>query len=141
VILERARPQAEIAAYLAAADVLVSPRIQGINPPGKLLSYLASARPVVATDTLVHTQLLTRECAILTRPDAAGLADGLTLALTDTAVAAALTQGSRRVLAQLSCQSARDAAYEEIASAVVAAGGHRRSASLASSGRPPPRGH
>ncbi|HZT03242.1 MAG TPA: glycosyltransferase [Steroidobacteraceae bacterium] len=141
VILERARPQAEIAAYLAAADVLVSPRVQGINPPGKLLSYLASGRPVVATDTLVHNQLLTRECAILTRPDATGLADGLTLALTDPALAARLTQGSRRVLAQLCCQSARDAAYQEIASAVVAAGGPRRRASLASAHRPPPRRH
>ena len=46
VILEESRPQQEIAGYLAAADVLVSPRVQGINPPGKLFSYLASGRPV-----------------------------------------------------------------------------------------------
>ncbi|MGH8201962.1 MAG: glycosyltransferase [Steroidobacteraceae bacterium] len=118
VILEQARPQAEIPGYLAAADALVSPRVQGINPPGKLLSYLASGRPVVATDTLVHNQLLTNECAILTRPDAAGLADGLVASLTDTALTARMTQGSERVLAKLCCPSARDAAYEEIASAV-----------------------
>lgn len=143
VLFEPLRPQEEIPAYLAAADVLVSPRVQGINPPGKLLSYLASGRPVVATDTLVHNQFLTRECALLTRPDAVGLADGLTLALTDPALAARLLQGSRRVLTQLCCQSARDAAYEEIASAVVAAGGHgRRShARLASSQGPPPSRH
>jgi glycosyltransferase involved in cell wall biosynthesis len=118
VILEQARPQAEIPGYLAAADALVSPRVQGINPPGKLLSYLASGRPVVATDTLVHNQLLTNECAILTRPDAAGLADGLVASLTDTALTARMTQGSERALAKLCCPSARDAAYEEIASAV-----------------------
>ncbi|HVS78314.1 MAG TPA: glycosyltransferase family 4 protein, partial [Steroidobacteraceae bacterium] len=123
VILERARPQAEIPAYLAAADVLVSPRVQGINPPGKLLSYLASGRPVVATDTLVHNQLLTADCAILTPPDAGGLADGLVLALTDAALTARLTEASARLVARLCSKSARDAAYEEIASAVRGAGG------------------
>ena len=121
VILERACPQAEIPAYLAAADVLVSPRVQGINPPGKLLSYLASGRPVVATDTLVHNQLLTSECAILTRPDAAGLAEGLVHALTDAALTARVAEGSKRALARLCSKSTRDAAYEEIASAVRAA--------------------
>lgn len=135
VILDRAHPQSEIPAYLAAADALVSPRVQGINPPGKLLSYLASGKPVVATDTLVHNQLLTAECAILTRPDASGLADGLQLALTDTAVTARLAEGSARVFAQLCCKSARDAAYEEIASAVgtARAPGGKHSARLISS--------
>jgi glycosyltransferase involved in cell wall biosynthesis len=125
VILERTRPQAEIPGYLAAADVLVSPRVQGINPPGKLLSYLASGRPVVATDTLVHNQLLTSECAILTRPDAAGFADGLVAALTDTTLTARVAEGSERALARLCCQATRDSAYEEIASAVRAAGALR----------------
>jgi glycosyltransferase involved in cell wall biosynthesis len=143
VILERVRPQAEIPGYLAAADVLVSPRVQGINPPGKLLSYLASGRPVVATDTLVHNQLLTADCAILTRPDAAGLADGLILALTDLALTARLAQTSRRVLARLCCKASRDAAYEEIAAAVRAAGAHRRksAAHLGSPHHSPPHQH
>jgi glycosyltransferase involved in cell wall biosynthesis len=135
VILQRARPQAEIPGYLAAADALVSPRIQGINPPGKLLSYLAAGRPVVATDTLVHNQLLTNECAILTRPDAAGLADGLVAALTDTVLTAKMARGSERALAKLCCPSTRDAAYEEIASAVreAAALRHRSPAGIVSS--------
>jgi len=126
VILERSRPQAEIPAYLAAADVLVSPRVQGINPPGKLLSYLASGRPVVATDTLVHNQLLTTECAILTRPDAVGFADGVVAALTDTTLTAQVTAGSARALARLCCKATRDAAYDEIAAAVCEARPQRR---------------
>src|SRR6185312_7299984 len=126
LILERAHPQEEIPGYLAAADVLVSPRVQGINPPGKLLSYLASGRPVVATDTLVHNQLLNSECAILTRPDAAGLADGLVLALTDSPLSARLAEASGGVLARLCSKAARDTAYEEIASAVRAAAGTPR---------------
>ena len=126
VMLEPARPQAEIPGYLAAADALVSPRVQGINPPGKLLSYLASGKPVVATDTLVHNQLLTPECAILTSPDAVGLADGLVRAVTQRALAECLAEGSQRMLARLCCKSARDAAYEEIAAAVRAACAVRR---------------
>ncbi len=84
VILEEGRPQHEMPLYLAAADVAVSPRVQGINPPGKLFSYLASGRPVVATNTLVHNQLLDENCAILTPPNAEGIADGLITAFTDT---------------------------------------------------------
>jgi glycosyltransferase involved in cell wall biosynthesis len=149
VILEPAHPQAEIPGYLAAADALVSPRVQGINPPGKLLSYLASERPVVATDTLVHNQLLNTDCAILTRPDAAGLADGLVLALTDSPLTARLTEASKGVLARLCSQAARDSAYEEIASAVRAATGaprprlapRRRRRRLVSSDHSPPHGH
>src|SRR3569833_2545176 len=82
VIFELSLPQSAIPAYLAAADVLVSPRVLGINAPGKLLNYLASGRPVVATDTLVHNQLLTHNSAILTPPTASGLASGLITALT-----------------------------------------------------------
>jgi glycosyltransferase involved in cell wall biosynthesis len=143
VILERARPQEEIPGYLAAADALVSPRVQGINPPGKLLSYLSSGRPVVATDTLVHNQLLTGECAILTRPDAAGLAEGLVLALTDDALTVRMMEASRRVLARLCSKASRDAAYDEIASAVREASALRRKrpADLMSSRHSPPNQH
>ena len=126
VILERARPQREIAAYLAAADALVSPRIRGINPPGKLLSYLASGRPLVASDTLVHNQLLSADCAILTPPHACGLADGLVLALTDSALIARLAETSPRVLARLCSKAGRDAAYEQILGAMRSAGEQRR---------------
>jgi glycosyltransferase involved in cell wall biosynthesis len=121
VVLERCLPQKEMPAYLAAADVLVSPRTQGINPPGKLLPYLASGRPVVATDTLVHNQLLTEKCAILTRPDAAGLAEGLLAALTDAARVAELTAEAARVLGHYCSKPSRDAAYAEIIAAAIAA--------------------
>ncbi|MGH8295642.1 MAG: glycosyltransferase [Steroidobacteraceae bacterium] len=130
VILERAHPQSEIPAYLVAADALVSPRVRGINPPGKLFSYLASGRPLVATDTLVHNELLTPECAILTQPDANGLADGLVLAVTDAELTVKLAEGSARVLTRLCCESARDAVYDEIASAVREAGAQQRKHTL-----------
>ena len=114
VVFERSLPQSAIPAYLAAAAVLVSPRVQGINSPGKLLNYLASSRPVVATDTLVHNQLLTEKSAILTPPTAAGLAVGLVTALTDPARVAEVVAGARKVLCHYSSKAARDTAYETI---------------------------
>ena len=121
VFFERSRPQHLMPTYFAAADVLVSPRVQGINPPGKLLPYLASGRPVVATDTLVHNQLLTGRCAILTRPDAQGLADGLITALTDPVRVAQLRQGAAELLALHCDPSKRDAAYADVIAAARSA--------------------
>ncbi|HEY1284131.1 MAG TPA: glycosyltransferase family 4 protein [Steroidobacteraceae bacterium] len=120
VILAESRPQQEIPAYLAAADVLVSPRVQGINPPGKLFSYLASGRPVVATNTLVHNQLLDESCAILTPPNAAGLAEGLVQALTDQGRADDVVREAQQFLRHYCSQPARDAAYGGLFAAVAA---------------------
>jgi glycosyltransferase involved in cell wall biosynthesis len=114
IVLQRSLPQAAIPAYLAAADVLVSPRVQGINSPGKLLDYLASGRPVVATNTLVHNQLLTDKSAILTPPTAAGLAAGLLVALTDPSRVAEVATGAAKLLGRYSSQAERDAAYETV---------------------------
>jgi glycosyltransferase involved in cell wall biosynthesis len=128
VILERSLPQAAIPAYLAAADVLVSPRVQGINSPGKLLNYLASGRPVVATDTLVHNQLLTEKSAILTPPSAAGLAAGLVTALTDPVRVAEVVAGAGKLLGRYSSKTERDEAYQTVldAAQVAALGRLRR---------------
>jgi glycosyltransferase involved in cell wall biosynthesis len=114
LIFERSLPQAAIPAYLAAADVLVSPRVQGINSPGKLLNYLASGRPVVATDTLVHNQLLTDKSAILTAPCAIGLAAGLVTALTEPTRVAEVVAGAGKLLGRYSSKSERDAAYQAV---------------------------
>ena len=117
VDFERSLPQQAIPAYLAAADVLVSPRTQGINPPGKLLSYLASGKPVVATNTLVHTQLLNEQCAILTAPDASGLAEGLVTGLTDPVRVAEVVNGAAKLLRRFSTKAERDAAYATVLNA------------------------
>jgi glycosyltransferase involved in cell wall biosynthesis len=121
VILEESRPQQEMPLYLSAADVVVSPRVQGINPPGKLFSYLASGRPVVATNTLVHNQLLDEKCAILTPPNAEGIAEGLIVALTDAARVAEVTLEAQGFLRRYCSQPARDAAYGGLFAAVATA--------------------
>ncbi len=114
IIFDHTRPQREMPAYMAAAQALVSPRIKGINPPGKLLSYLASQRPVVATDTLVHNQLLDHHCAILTAPDHAAFAQGIVKALRDPAAVATVLAEASLFLARYGSKAARDAAYDQL---------------------------
>lgn len=68
------QPAREIPAFVAAADLLVSPRIRGTNTPLKIYSYLRSGRPIVATNLLTHTQVLDDGVAMLTEPTAEALA-------------------------------------------------------------------
>jgi glycosyltransferase involved in cell wall biosynthesis len=75
------RSPTELPVFLAAADVLVSPRIRGTNTPFKIFTYLASGRPLVATRIASHTQLLDDTLAFLVEPTPEGLAAGLRAAL------------------------------------------------------------
>ena len=76
------RPPSELAAFVALADVLVSPRVKGTNTPFKIYSYMASGKPLVATRIPTHTQLLDDSLAILVEPTPEDLADGIRHALT-----------------------------------------------------------
>ena len=71
------RPAQEIPGFVAACDVLVSPRTSGTNTPLKIYSYLRSGRPIVATDLRTHTQVLNSDTALLVPPEATALASGL----------------------------------------------------------------
>ena len=53
------QPAKDIPGFVQAADLLVSPRIRGTNTPLKIYSYLRSGKPIVATNLLTHTQVLT----------------------------------------------------------------------------------
>jgi glycosyltransferase involved in cell wall biosynthesis len=78
-----ARPLVQLSTLLQQADVLVSPRIEGENTPMKIYGYLASGRPVVATDIRAHSQVLDESCALLTRIQPEALADALRQLLDD----------------------------------------------------------
>ena len=71
------RPAHEIPAFLAACDILVSPRTSGTNTPLKIYSYLRSGRPIVATALRTHTQVLDSDTALLVPPETKALASGL----------------------------------------------------------------
>jgi glycosyltransferase involved in cell wall biosynthesis len=71
------RPFDQLGDYLAGADVLVCPRIKGINTPMKIFPYLHSGRPVLATDLRTHNQILTSNEAYLAPADPEGFAKGM----------------------------------------------------------------
>lgn len=77
------RPVDEMPAFMAIADILVSPRTIGTNTPLKIYSYLKSGKPIVATNLLTHTQVLDETISLLTAPDPDAFADGIVRLLTD----------------------------------------------------------
>jgi glycosyltransferase involved in cell wall biosynthesis len=89
------RPAAEMPAYLAAADLLVSPRSRGTNTPLKIYQYLRSGKAIVATRLLTHTQVLSDDTAILTEASPEGFARGILAVLDDPVHAAQVGQQAR----------------------------------------------
>jgi glycosyltransferase involved in cell wall biosynthesis len=90
------QPRAEMAAYLALADVLVSPRAYGGNLPLKVFDYLAAGRPIVATDIPTHRTVLAEDRAVLVAPRTEALAEGILAVLGDPARAQRLAAAARR---------------------------------------------
>jgi glycosyltransferase involved in cell wall biosynthesis len=74
VVFTGQQPAREIPAFVGLAAVLASPRIRGTNTPLKIYSYLRSGVPIVATNLLTHTQVLSNDVARLTPPEAAPFA-------------------------------------------------------------------
>lgn len=69
--------------YIAAADILVSPRTDGLSVPLKLYSYMHSGNPIVATNIYAHTQILDEKLAVIVEPVPEAYADGLCRLLKD----------------------------------------------------------
>jgi glycosyltransferase involved in cell wall biosynthesis len=68
---------------LREADVLVSPRLKGLNTPMKIYSYLDSGTAVLATRLRTHTQVLNDQTAYLVEPTPRALGTGLATLLKD----------------------------------------------------------
>jgi glycosyltransferase involved in cell wall biosynthesis len=70
------QPSSDMPQFLAAAQVLASPRSRGKNTPLKIYQYLRAGRPIVATNLLTHTQVLDDSVACLAdaTPEAYGQA-------------------------------------------------------------------
>jgi glycosyltransferase involved in cell wall biosynthesis len=91
------RPVDELAANLAAADVVVSPRLRGNNTPMKLSSYLHSGKALVATDLPTHTQLVDHRVALLAAPTPRAFADALERVILDDGLRLRLGAAGRRL--------------------------------------------
>ena len=81
------RPLAEMGSFMAIADCLVSPRIEGENTPLKLYSYMSSGKPVVASKIYSHTQVLDDDSAFLAECEAESFAQALADSLGDSELA------------------------------------------------------
>lgn len=92
------RPINQLGAYLAQADILVSPRTKGNNTPMKIYSYMDSGRAILATDLRTHTQVLDAESALLVPPQPAAYAEGMIRLAQDAALRQQLGQQARRLI-------------------------------------------
>ncbi|NLB69901.1 MAG: glycosyltransferase family 4 protein [Lentisphaerae bacterium] len=61
------RPPDVLPCYLRASDILLSPRIAGVNTPLKLLDYLKVSRAIVATDHEANRLILDDTTAVMTK--------------------------------------------------------------------------
>jgi glycosyltransferase involved in cell wall biosynthesis len=77
------RPVSLLPDLFRQADVLVSPRLKGLNTPMKIYSYLDSGTAVLATRLRTHTQVLDDRTAYLVDPEPGPLGAGLAALLSD----------------------------------------------------------
>ncbi|HWN45397.1 MAG TPA: glycosyltransferase family 4 protein [Thermoanaerobaculia bacterium] len=84
------QPREAIPAYLAMADVVVSPRAYGDNLPLKVFDYMAAGKPIVATDIAAHRSILSEERALMTGIWSPDLARGIVRLLRDRELATRL---------------------------------------------------
>lgn len=95
------RPLGHLPLYLKQADILVSPRLKGINTPLKIYSYMLSGKAILATDIASHTQVLDHNCAMLVAPDSQSFGNGLQVLAGNSAMRKQLgAEAERRALAR-----------------------------------------
>ena len=107
------RPVHELSVLLKQADVLVSPRLKGLNTPMKIYSYLDSGTAVLATRLRTHTQVLDDRTAYLVDPEPTALGTGLASLLGDGALRERL---GRRAKAYVQDEFTPEAARRKLAS-------------------------
>lgn len=94
------RPLAIMGELFRQADVLVSPRVKGLNTPMKIYSYLDSGTAVLATRLRTHTQVLNDETAYLVDPEPAALGGGLAHLLSDPGLRERLARQAKAYVQQ-----------------------------------------
>jgi glycosyltransferase involved in cell wall biosynthesis len=94
------RPLTSLDSLLKRADVLVSPRLKGLNTPMKIYSYLDSGTAVLATRLRTHTQVLDDRMAYLVAPDPEALGEGLAHLLSDAGLRSRLATQAKAYVQQ-----------------------------------------
>lgn len=91
------RPLGRLQYYLNQADILVSPRLRGVNTPMKVYSYLLAGKAIVATRIVSHTQVLEDDFARLVEPQASAMATALRELVADGELRARLGASAARI--------------------------------------------
>ena len=94
-------PPDDLPNYLAAADILLSPRIAGINTPLKLLDYLKVGHAIVATDNPANRRILSDAVALMVDPRATLFAEAIGRLIGDEDVREQMGERGRRLVAEL----------------------------------------
>lgn len=90
------RPVSKIGAYMRQADLLVSPRIHGVNTPMKIYSYIDSGVAVLATDRLTHNQVLTNKIARLSEANEESFSENMVDLLSNDAARNELAENAKK---------------------------------------------
>ncbi len=83
--------------YLAASDILLSPRVSGVNTPLKILDYMKVGRAIVATDVESNRLLLDETTAVLAAPEPEDFANAIATLAMDEEKRAALGEAGRHL--------------------------------------------
>ncbi len=84
--------------YLAASDILLSPRVAGVNTPLKLLDYLKVSRGIVATDHPANRLILDGTTALLAPLEPKAFAAAVVRLAEDEALRTRLASACRRLV-------------------------------------------
>ncbi len=106
--------------WLSASDILLVPRLAGVNTPLKVLDYFKAAGAIVATDTVANRLLLDADTARLSGSTADEFAAAIGELVADPAERERLAgNGRRRYLDDLNFDRFRDkleAVYRQLLS-------------------------
>ena len=91
-------PPDELPDYLSASDVLLSPRLSGVNTPLKLLDYLKSGSAVLAANTPANRLILNEDNALLVKPQPEEFAAGICRLLEEPQLRKRLGQSGRKLI-------------------------------------------
>lgn len=100
VIFMGKQPVAQIGRFMSQADILLSPRTQGVNTPMKVYSYLGSGVVVLATNLPTHTQVADSTTAYLCAADKKSFATGMETLSMDVDLCNELAENAKNLIAR-----------------------------------------
>jgi len=93
-------PASRLGELLVDAEILVTPRIKGVNTPMKIFPYLHSGRPLLATNLPTHTQILGPDVTVLAEPNPDAFAEAILRLEHDDALRRRVGRNGRRFVEQ-----------------------------------------